>query len=90
MIQVDGFIAINLLASLKCLGILRTSPIREYLEHSKVSFPPPADLGGHGIVEYHVLADGGFAQTPWMQRPYQQGQAMRDFKKAHFNKCFSS
>ncbi|VDK44546.1 unnamed protein product [Cylicostephanus goldi] len=71
-------------------GLFRTSPIRRSLENAKASFPPSAPLGRHGTVEYHVLADGGFPQTSWMQRPFQQQEACRDAKKTHFNECFSS
>uniref|UniRef100_A0A183FBI7 DDE Tnp4 domain-containing protein n=1 Tax=Heligmosomoides polygyrus TaxID=6339 RepID=A0A183FBI7_HELPZ len=71
-------------------GLFRSSPMRKFLERSVENFPRGGDLGGHGYVDYHVLADGGFAQTVWMQRPFRQAEAAQDISKAHFNECFSS
>ncbi|RCN52301.1 transposase, IS4 family [Ancylostoma caninum] len=71
-------------------GILRTSPLRGYLEEANNQFPmaEPLMVGGE-TVEYHVLADGGFAQTTLMQTPFNQAEAAADPIKANFNRRFS-
>ncbi|VDL86656.1 unnamed protein product [Nippostrongylus brasiliensis] len=67
-----------------------TSSLKTLLEQSVRLFPASCDLGGEGMVDYHILADGGFAQTSWMQRPFVQSEVVNDMVKAHFNECFSS
>ncbi|VDL67128.1 unnamed protein product [Nippostrongylus brasiliensis] len=54
------------------LGLFRTSPLKRLLEACHPLFPEGADLGGEGVVDYHVLADGGFPQRTWLQRPFMQ------------------
>ncbi|EYC34966.1 hypothetical protein Y032_1226g3770 [Ancylostoma ceylanicum] len=71
-------------------GLFRTSPINAFLEAHRVDFPPSTPLGDQGVVDYHILADGGFGQTTWIQRPFLQAEAEADERKSHFNKCFSS
>uniref|UniRef100_A0A183F823 DDE Tnp4 domain-containing protein n=1 Tax=Heligmosomoides polygyrus TaxID=6339 RepID=A0A183F823_HELPZ len=61
-----------------------------FLESSVGIFPAGGDLDGEGVVDYHILADGGFAQTTWMQRPFRQAEVCSDPLKARFNECFSS
>lgn len=71
-------------------GLFRTSPLKPFLESSVGIFPAGGDLDGEGVVDYHILADGGFAQTTWMQRPFRQAEVCSDPLKARFNECFSS
>ncbi|EYB88355.1 hypothetical protein Y032_0248g76 [Ancylostoma ceylanicum] len=71
-------------------GILRTSPLRGYLEQAKSVFPMAEPLvEGGQRVDYHILADGGFAQSTLMQTPFNQAEAAADEVKANFNKRFS-
>ncbi|WKX95364.1 hypothetical protein Q1695_012090 [Nippostrongylus brasiliensis] len=67
-----------------------TSALKPFLEEAKSQFPRGGDLNGHGHVDYHVLADGGFAQYSWMQTPFRQTEAANDPLKRHYNECFSS
>ncbi|WKY06188.1 hypothetical protein Q1695_006413 [Nippostrongylus brasiliensis] len=67
-----------------------TSRLKTLLEESVRLFPAGCDLGGEGVVDYHMLADGGFAQTTRMQRLFEQPKVANDMLKAHFNECFSS
>ncbi|VDO77679.1 unnamed protein product [Heligmosomoides polygyrus] len=53
-------------------GLFLSSQLKRFLERAAKSFPPPEPLGRHGIVNYHILCDGGFAQILHMQRPYTQ------------------
>ncbi|VDP38049.1 unnamed protein product [Heligmosomoides polygyrus] len=43
-----------------CLRLFRTSPLKPFLESSVGIFPAAGDLDGEGVVDYHILADGGF------------------------------
>ncbi|WKX96214.1 hypothetical protein Q1695_012566 [Nippostrongylus brasiliensis] len=49
-----------------------------------------SDAGGEGVVDYHVLADGGFPQRTLLQRPFRRTEIENDLAKAHFNERFSS
>lgn len=71
-------------------ALFRTSPLKRFLEGAVGQFPYGGDLAGEGHVDYHILADGGFAQATWMQRPFRQAEASSDPLKGHFNECFSS
>ncbi|VDL87371.1 unnamed protein product [Nippostrongylus brasiliensis] len=71
-------------------GLFPTSRLKTLLEESVRLFPAGCDLGGEGVVDYHMLADGGFAQTTRMQRLFEQPKVANDMLKAHFNECFSS
>ncbi|VDO69944.1 unnamed protein product [Heligmosomoides polygyrus] len=71
-------------------GLFRTSGLKRFLERAVNNFPTGGDLGGEGAVDYHILADGGFGQLTWMQRPFRQAEVGNDMLKAHFNRCFSS
>ncbi|KIH64498.1 transposase, IS4 family [Ancylostoma duodenale] len=71
-------------------GLFQTSPINSFLDANKSRFPKPSQLREHGVVDYHILADGGFGQKQWIQRPFPQAEAAADPRKAHFNECFSS
>ncbi|VDL76064.1 unnamed protein product [Nippostrongylus brasiliensis] len=71
-------------------GLFRTSPLKRLLEACHPLFPEGADLGGEGVVDYHVLADGGFPQRTLLQRPFRRTEIENDLAKAHFNERFSS
>lgn len=64
--------------------------MKTFLDAEFGSFPESAPLAGHGVVNHHILCDGGFAQTVHMQRPFTQVGAGISQKLLHFNKCFSS
>ncbi|WKY11178.1 hypothetical protein Q1695_003043 [Nippostrongylus brasiliensis] len=66
-----------------------TSALKPSLEEAKSQFPRGGDLNGHGHVDYHVLADGGFAQYSWMQTPFRQTEAANDPLKRHYNYVIS-
>ncbi|WKX95286.1 hypothetical protein Q1695_012048 [Nippostrongylus brasiliensis] len=72
------------------LGPFRTFRLKTLLEESVRLFPAGCDHGLEGVVDYHILANGGFAQTTWMQRSFGQPEVANDMLKAHFNECFSS
>ncbi|WKX95285.1 hypothetical protein Q1695_012047 [Nippostrongylus brasiliensis] len=71
-------------------GPFRTFRLKTLLEESVRLFPAGCDHGLEGVVDYHILANGGFAQTTWMQRSFGQPEVANDMLKAHFNECFSS
>ncbi|WKX90430.1 hypothetical protein Q1695_009353 [Nippostrongylus brasiliensis] len=71
-------------------SLFRTSALKPFLEEAKSQFPRGGDLNGQGHVDYHVLADGRFAQYSWMQTPFRQTEAASDPLKRHYNECFSS
>ncbi|VDO99403.1 unnamed protein product [Heligmosomoides polygyrus] len=53
-------------------GLFRSSAMKTFLDAEFGSFPESAPLAGHGVVNHHILCDGGFAQTVHMQRPFTQ------------------
>ncbi|WKX92065.1 hypothetical protein Q1695_010249 [Nippostrongylus brasiliensis] len=71
-------------------SLFRMSTLKPFLEEAKSQFPRGGDLNGQGHVDYHVLADGRFAQYSWMQTPFRQTEAANDPLKRHYNECFSS
>ncbi|VDL79389.1 unnamed protein product [Nippostrongylus brasiliensis] len=64
--------------------------MKRFLDKAVKEFPAAENLGDHGIVHYHILCDGGFPLTTYMQKPFNQAEASTSVKKSYFNKCFSS
>ncbi|VDO19484.1 unnamed protein product [Heligmosomoides polygyrus] len=67
-------------------SLFRTSILKSFLERAEF----PGNLGVDGVVDYHIFADGGFAQQSWMQRPFRHAEVTNDLYKTHFNEVFSS